>query len=238
ATFRWHPGLQVRFSDVQPLRGVSGITAEVRTAMGESACGYGFHRGQYYLVYAYRDPQTGRLSVSSCSRTRLLSNAAEDLAYFRAVPQEPPGSAMRLKVSRSSRDPVDLEKYSHGPLPALKLIVDGPSGHLEAATGTSGAHEFSGLPPGHYKVHAEIPERLASFSQLELDVYDRGCAEVEFSSRFNGQIRGTVSGLKDHALEAAKIDIIPASGKGASTFSYLGRYEMTYLPPGRYLLGI
>ncbi len=137
-----------------------------------------------------------------------------------------------------------MEKYSHQPLAGVKLIVDGPSGHLESVTAKSGAHEFRALAPGHYRVRADIPEHLAYFWKAQVDVYDRGCAEVEFSARFNGQIRGTVSGLRDHALEAAKIDLIPVSGakvplpKGTSTFTYLGRFELRDLPPGRYLLGI
>jgi hypothetical protein len=51
-----------------------------------SSCGLGFTLKRRYLVYAYRDPETGYLSTSLCSRTTDMSDprAAADIAYFDA----------------------------------------------------------------------------------------------------------------------------------------------------------
>jgi hypothetical protein len=53
-------------------------TVTLRTAKSGATCGYAFELGTSYLVYAGGEP--GKLLVSSCSRTRLLSEASEDLA--------------------------------------------------------------------------------------------------------------------------------------------------------------
>lgn len=52
----------------------------VQTATTTAMCGYPFKVGQLYLVYAnYRQ---GRLQTHQCSRTNLLSQAAEDLSVL------------------------------------------------------------------------------------------------------------------------------------------------------------
>jgi hypothetical protein len=53
-------------------------TITLRTAKSGATCGYAFELGTSYLVYA--DGEPGKLLVSSCSRTRRLSEAGEDLA--------------------------------------------------------------------------------------------------------------------------------------------------------------
>jgi hypothetical protein len=64
------------------LRSWRGPTAQrtviVRTAVAGATCGYAFARGARYLVYA--DGTRDALSVQSCSRTRVVSEASEDLA--------------------------------------------------------------------------------------------------------------------------------------------------------------
>lgn len=43
-------------------------------------CGYTFVAGYNYLVYAYKDPSTGMLFTSICTRTDHLADAATDIA--------------------------------------------------------------------------------------------------------------------------------------------------------------
>src|ERR1700752_2447830 len=69
----------VKFSVEQAYSGVTGTEVEVYTGRGGGDCGYGFQIGQRYLVYAYRHED--RLTTSICTRTRLFSNATEDLAF-------------------------------------------------------------------------------------------------------------------------------------------------------------
>jgi hypothetical protein len=52
--------------------------AVVGTGGGGGDCGYGFAAGEIYLVYAFE--RAGRLYTTICTRTRLVRDAAEDLA--------------------------------------------------------------------------------------------------------------------------------------------------------------
>jgi len=68
---------KVHFKMVRSFKGPSSESIEVRTANSSAACGYGFEEGQSYLVYA--NDFEGTLSASLCSRTRLITEATEDL---------------------------------------------------------------------------------------------------------------------------------------------------------------
>ena len=60
-------------------KGVIKPSMEVYTSTIECCtCGYPFELGKEYLVYAYR-ASNGQLHTSICTRTRLLTQAAEDL---------------------------------------------------------------------------------------------------------------------------------------------------------------
>ena len=59
-------------------KGPAQPTLVVTTARDSASCGFNFTQGQEYLVYA-RGTATD-LSASLCSRTRLLSEGAEDMA--------------------------------------------------------------------------------------------------------------------------------------------------------------
>lgn len=75
------------------------------------ACGRSFTTGKRYLIYAGRTDD-GELTDSSCSRTRLVSNADEDLAVLGAgaAPMSAPAAA-----DLQSREPPRIEPP---PLPA------------------------------------------------------------------------------------------------------------------------
>ena len=77
------PEHSVTLSVVRSWRGLEKQqTVTLRTAKSGATCGYAFELGTSYLVYAGGEP--GKLHVNSCSRTRLLSKASEDLAALGA----------------------------------------------------------------------------------------------------------------------------------------------------------
>ncbi len=79
-----HPGgphLEVRIVPQRRWKGAAGDTVVVRTADNSAACGYAFETGGEYMVYAAGEDA---LRVNSCSRTRLLAEAGEDLAALGA----------------------------------------------------------------------------------------------------------------------------------------------------------
>jgi hypothetical protein len=77
------PGKSVTIALVRTWRGLENQEAvTVRTNESSASCGYGFAVGTSYLVYAVADGD--KLLVTNCGRTRLLSEASEDLSALGA----------------------------------------------------------------------------------------------------------------------------------------------------------
>jgi hypothetical protein len=70
----------VRFRVLERWRERAGATVELTTGAGGGDCGYTFEKGVSYLVFA--SARAGALTTGICSRTRKLTDAAEDLAYL------------------------------------------------------------------------------------------------------------------------------------------------------------
>ncbi len=92
--------IKVTFTVLESFKGVATSVAVVKTNNDSTACGYEFRKGKDYLIYA--SGNENNLSTHSCSRTRMLSQADEDLTVLRqlspsevrsgivAYPPEPP----------------------------------------------------------------------------------------------------------------------------------------------------
>lgn len=89
--------LAATFQVGRVFKGQAGSEIVVHTAKDSAVCGYNFERGQSYLVYAGRG-LGDKPSTSHCSRTRLLSQADEDI---RALTPGP-GAESRWIFSRDS----------------------------------------------------------------------------------------------------------------------------------------
>jgi hypothetical protein len=81
---------------------LSGIRAgqrqiEILTGMGGGDCGYAFRVGVDYVVYAYKNAG-GRLQTGICSRTRPVTEAAEDVAYIRAMANAPETGEIHVRT--------------------------------------------------------------------------------------------------------------------------------------------
>jgi hypothetical protein len=131
---------------------------EVETAFGE--CGYGFQRGETYLVYADSDEDSNVLSTSSCSRTRRVSDAGEDLTYLSVYKDRPEESA-RLEGFTTTDEYYQLGfDQMHDPetakAPVAGVIVELQSARLirYAESDVNGRFVFDGLHEGEYKVSA------------------------------------------------------------------------------------
>src|SRR5262249_2480379 len=90
----------VRFEVVETFRGEQMAKAEIVTGLGGGDCGYRFNDGETYLVYARRNKQDQRLYTSTCTRTRPLSRAAEDLEYIRKLPYTDAGAVIFGKINK------------------------------------------------------------------------------------------------------------------------------------------
>jgi hypothetical protein len=131
---------------------------EVETAFGE--CGYNFQEGETYLVYADSDEDSNVLSTSSCSRTRRLSDAGEDLTYL-FVFKDRPEESTRLEGFTTTDEYYQLGfDQMHDPettkAPVVGVVVELQSDGLirYAESDANGRFVFDGLRAGDYTVSA------------------------------------------------------------------------------------
>jgi hypothetical protein len=180
----------VHFDVTKSYRGAPGELVVVHTADQGSACGYGFAEGHDYLVYGYTAPN-GDVTTGHCSRTHEVTSRAddEDIQWIEALPKSAPGGSIFGNI-RSQR-PNELGGYDADSLSKIAVAVSGPESKT-AASDADGKFRVDGLAPGKYTVSAAAPGRYAAFPDSTVSLQDRGCAEVDFSTRLDGHIRGHV----------------------------------------------
>jgi hypothetical protein len=186
-----------------------------------------------------------RLYAGICNRIKLMAEAEEDLAYFRALPPAGTGGVVFGRVRKWSPMLNDEGRIQETFLDNIKITIEGNGRQFETATDKAGRYQVSGLAPGQYKIRADLPEGLNSPSQHSVEVVDRGCAASDFIVQTYGQISGRVFDEKGNPLPNITVDIIPATdvqsdspkGKKWSTDNE-GRYKFDWIPPGDYYLGV
>ncbi len=93
------PGkVEYRFSVMQFWKGSPGMEVRVFTNSSGAACGRKYKKGESYLIYAQLSEEA-TISDNICSRTRLLSGAAEDLKILG------PGTAPRRRGGAKADPP-------------------------------------------------------------------------------------------------------------------------------------
>jgi hypothetical protein len=74
----------------------------------------------------------------------------------------------------------------------VKVIIERLDQHWEVWTDSKGYYQIGGLNPGVYAVRPIFPEHLTTDEPREVEVADRGCAQVDFHTTLDGRIGGKV----------------------------------------------
>ncbi len=135
----------VHFTVEKSHRGVPDTEVELTTGLGGGDCGYSFHRGERYLVYARPDPETKKLNTSICMLTKRLTDAGPDLAYIRSVPAEPVGTRLYGTVLDYTAGQRGNRSSSKG-LPGAAIELTGPAGVRGLRGNHLGGYEWTNLP--------------------------------------------------------------------------------------------
>jgi hypothetical protein len=128
---------------------------DVWTTFGD--CGDDFQIGETYLVYANNDEDGNYFFTGSCTRTRRVSDAGDDLAYLFFYKDQPAESARLEGFTTTERQDFDV---LHDPetvkSPVAGIIVKLTSERLKryAQTDAHGRFIFDGLPEGDYQMSA------------------------------------------------------------------------------------
>ena len=232
----------VYFTVVEAFKGAGG-TALV---LNLDSCGYPFKEGERYLVYAHRNPNNKELDVRiGHTRTRPLSEAAEDLEYIRGLAQAEPGSRVFGKVAQHTHK-VKEHRFASESLQDIKIILEGNTDRHEVFTDSEGRYEFKRIPAGSYRLRAELPAYL-SYDEQPLKLIGRECAPVDIYASRKARIAGKVLDVNGKPVDSVPVSLVPAdatleqilSEKSSWITAYTNRdgsYRFTQLEPGRYLL--
>jgi protocatechuate 3,4-dioxygenase beta subunit len=232
----------VHFDVTKSYRGAPGEKAVIHTSDQGSACGFEFEPGHDYLVYAVTDPN-GEFSTGRCTRTHEVTGRADDadIQWIEGLSKAAAGAAIYGKIQRQR--PNDLGGYDADSLAGIEITVAG----AESKTATSdadGKFRVDGLAPGKYSVFATAPAQYAPFPNSAVTVQDRGCAEVDFSTRLDGHIRGHLyfsdgTPAADVYLTAKIADSNPHepwTWQASYTMTASdGSFDFTRLAPGSYV---
>ena len=213
--------------------------------------------GGRYVVYVHG---TGDGAfIGSCGRTRLASEAQEDLAYFREM--KAPGSGGRIfgSVRHEEPDFVAAGTRDRGPIVGLTIRLQGRDIDRDVSSAHDGAFDFGGLLPGEYTLSLRAPERMLLDARMSgvykqpapgsFTVslrYARGCMPISFTVRERGGIRGVLLDDRGAPLEGEVVYAIAAVNAGTSPHvpgervrtGADGRFEFTPLPRGQYVLAL
>jgi hypothetical protein len=198
---------------------------EIMTGLGGGDCGYGFQIGLEYFVYAYKNAE-GRLETGICTRTRPVTQAAEDLEYLHAMANAPETGEMRVRTAVGNTPGK----------PGVPITAERDGSRYHALTNAAGDAVFTSLPAGTYTIHAEMDGDLPDDPLVQL--HGKGCVDVTLfrALRIDGRV------MTNSGAPAARIEIqlrsagdVPADGAMTGPD---GRYELRIIRPGQYYLGI
>jgi len=225
---------------------VSG-TVDVITGMGGGDCGYDFKEGERYLIYAFRSVSSGRLTASICSRTRLLSEAAEDLKYL-GSPPPPGGGHVFGRIKEVRRHPAEMELVDYGPMDGVAVSLRGESLARGGITDANGRFDFTQLPVGKGVVTVAIPFGFEPRTwEQEFEIRDpRACAQFELQIQPAARASGVVVDASGRPVKDVMVDAVAAELAGFDPPQYQyavrtnerGDFQFDALPPGEYVFGI
>jgi hypothetical protein len=199
--------------------------------MDFSSCTFSFKVGQQYLVYAYN--RSGKLTTTSCSRTRPLADAADDLRHLSTMGDPANLGRIYSHITESRRHPAEDRFLDYGPVEGVLVSVRGAAFARNGVTSADGRYEIAGLPAGETTLSIIFPFGFQpeSFEQ-QVDLSDvKACRQFDFSIRPIARASGLVVDASGRPLAGVSIDAVAAELAGFDPLRY--QYPITTGRPRR-----
>jgi Carboxypeptidase regulatory-like domain len=198
-----------------------------------TSCDLFFGAGERWMVYAHPRAGGNGFVAGTCSGSRRIEEADDDLEYARRVKSGKPFTGSILgKVSY-------VDGHRIVPVGGVRITVtSSPSQARHATTDADGDYE---VPAGRgtYRVTATLPAGMTADSFDKLVVPDtRACVVADFYGEYPGTIRGRVVSASGAPIANVPVDILGEDGRAYSHprgfTDAQGRYQVSGLTPGSY----
>ena len=237
---------RVRFAITEAFRGPD--TPEVDIHLDGSSCDPDFKEGEEYLVYGSHRQGAG-WTASSCSRTRPLRDAAEDLTYLR-LPDEKKGTSRIIgqvthyRDDRSSRDVrTALTPVARVPVRVKRSSATGGAETIETLTDAEGKYSVDVTSHQSYEVTFGAVEGMVVRGEGTVWVpHHRACVAVYASASDDGRVSGVIVDSSGHPVPFLPLTLKTARSAmhGGLAFDAIsqkdGRFEFRGIPPDAYVL--
>ena len=219
---------RVRFSVEWAFSGVKRSDVIVETGNSAGCFVDDFAQGDRYLLYA-QGSEDQVFIVGLCSRSTDISGADEDLKILSSL--SPKTCGVKLYGTAIS---------------GTKITATDDQGQTLEAVSEAGRYEIDGVKPNvEYTVQAHFPDyfQKGNANLQKVRINTCGWANVGFYPIYDGSIRGRVIDTDGKPVSNAVVELTPSSltgflSDGAAISDWHGRFELTGVAPGAYLLGI
>jgi hypothetical protein len=227
----------------------------VQLDQGANDCAAKFRTGQRAVFYLNTGGIPASWSVPACIQLGSAEPGGDDLLFLRGLPNSAAGTRLSGEIELYEDGPAEAFHRVAG-VPNIKVSIRGPAGRTQdTVTNASGVYEVYGLPPGRYSVGIDVPKGLKTKfpitrgapvvrgdDEAAVELAANGGVSVGFVLQADTRLSGHMLDAKGAPLTGICMDLELVRGaaeNGGSNFTCSkegGAFEMTMMPPGKYLI--
>lgn len=122
-----------------------------------TTCWFSLKKDVEYLFYAYKSDTAGRYVTGSCSGTKPLAEAAEDVKYLNSK-----SSTVEGEVSFWAKEIKNGDERPEGPsilarIGISAIFLEGGDSSFRSTIGPDGKFSFANVPAGDYRLRLPLP---------------------------------------------------------------------------------